>query len=112
LQTVPESEPVFENPAASSSASALQETARMAGAKNCVYVLKSLGARPRYYTGLTSHVPSRLAQHNAGLCSHTASGRPWEVDVVIDFADEARARRFERYLKSGSGNAFAVRHLR
>jgi putative endonuclease len=84
----------------------------MPGAKKCVYVLRSAGASPRYYTGLTSHVPSRLAQHNAGLCRHTASGRPWEVDVVIDFADEARARRFERYLKSGSGLAFAQRHLR
>jgi hypothetical protein len=31
---------------------------------------------------------------------------------VVEFADEARALRFERYLKSGSGVAFAKRHLR
>ncbi len=36
----------------------------------------------------------------------------WHVDVVIEFADEDRAIRFERYLKSASGCAFAQRHLR
>jgi hypothetical protein len=32
--------------------------------------------------------------------------------VVVKFADERRALAFERYLKSGSGCAFAHRHLR
>jgi hypothetical protein len=31
---------------------------------------------------------------------------------VIEFADGRRAVGFERYLKSGSGVAFAHRHLR
>jgi hypothetical protein len=31
---------------------------------------------------------------------------------VVEFADERRAIAFERYLKSGSGVAFAKRHLR
>jgi predicted GIY-YIG superfamily endonuclease len=61
----------------------------------------------RYYTGLTSNVATRLAAHNAGHCTHTADGLPWEIDVVVEFADEARAMAFERYLKSGSGVAFA-----
>ena len=39
------------------------------------------------------------------------SGRPWNVDMVIELADGERALRFERYLKSGSGVAFAKRHL-
>jgi len=38
--------------------------------------------------------------------------RPWAIDVVVQFADEQRSVRFERYLKSGSGVAFAHRHLR
>jgi hypothetical protein len=33
-------------------------------------------------------------------------------DVLVEFADERRALAFERYLKSGSGVAFAKRHLR
>jgi hypothetical protein len=32
--------------------------------------------------------------------------------VVIEFAEERRAVALERYLKSGSGVAFAQRHLR
>jgi hypothetical protein len=31
--------------------------------------------------------------------------------VQLEFADEQTARRFERYLKSGSGRAFAKRHF-
>ena len=84
----------------------------MALAKRFVYVLKNQNTPTRYYTGLTSHVAARLAAHNAGRCPHTAGGGQWEVDVVVEFADEERAVVFERYLKSGSGVAFAQRHLR
>ena len=83
----------------------------MSAAKCVVYVLKSQSSPARYSTGLTSNVPSRLAAHNAGKCPHTASGRPWCVDVVVEFADERRAVAFERYLKSGWGGAFAKRHV-
>jgi hypothetical protein len=34
------------------------------------------------------------------------------VIVVVAFASEKRALEFERYLKSGSGCAFAARHFR
>jgi putative endonuclease len=80
--------------------------------KRFVYVLRSEPDPNRYYTGLTSDTSARLAAHNAGRCSHTASGRPWRLDVVVEFGNEERAVDFERYLKSGSGNAFAKRHLR
>ena len=53
-----------------------------------------------------------VAEHNAGRCTHTAKHGPWTIEVVIEFADERRAVAFERYLKSGSGVAFSVRHLR
>ena len=77
-----------------------------------VYVLKNRDNPSRYYTGLTSNLAARIAGHNAGECGFTAKHRPWSVDVVIEFADERRAVAFERYLKSGSGAAFAQRHLR
>jgi putative endonuclease len=80
--------------------------------KRFVYVLRSLSNRDRYYTGVTANLTSRLAAHNAGECVHTTRNRPWDLDVVIAFRDEARALAFERYLKSGSGCAFAERHLR
>jgi putative endonuclease len=80
--------------------------------KRFVYVLRNHESPPQYYTGVTSDVTRRCAEHNAGSCIHTAKHRPWSVDVVIEFADERRALTFERYLKSGSGVAFAHRHLR
>ena len=80
--------------------------------KRFVYVLKNGEVPPRYYTGLTSDVVKRHLEHNAGSCTHTAKHRPWSIDAVIEFADERRAVAFERYLKSGSGVAFANRHLR
>jgi putative endonuclease len=80
--------------------------------KRFVYVLKNHETPPRYYTGATSDVRARHAYHNAGRCFHTAKYGPWTIDVVVEFADEQRALAFERYLKSGSGVAFAQRHLR
>ena len=77
-----------------------------------VYILRNTENPPRYYTGHTSDVARRYTEHNAGNCVHTAKYRPWIIDVVIEFADERRAVAFERYLKSGSGVAFAQRHLR
>lgn len=77
-----------------------------------VYVLKNSDAPPRFYTGVTANIGARLDAHNAGRCSHTAKYRPWAVDVIVKFADEQRALKFEKYLKSGSGVEFARRHLR
>jgi predicted GIY-YIG superfamily endonuclease len=37
--------------------------------KRFVYVLQSVRTPDRYYTGLTSDVPARLAAHNARLPS-------------------------------------------
>ena len=84
----------------------------MSDSRRIVYVLKNERHPPNYYTGLTANLRDRLDSHNAGRCRHTASGRPWRVDVIVKFADEARAVAFERYLKSGSGSAFAMRHFR
>ena len=76
-----------------------------------VYVLKSADQKPHFYVGRTSDVRARLADHNAGRCSHTARYRPWQLHVTIGYPDEQRAVDFERYLKSGSGRAFAKRHF-
>jgi predicted GIY-YIG superfamily endonuclease len=80
--------------------------------KRFVYILRNNENSTRYYTGLTSHMATRLAEHNEGRCIHTAKHRPWSVDVLIEFSDERRAIALEHYLKSGSGVAFAKRHLR
>jgi putative endonuclease len=80
-------------------------------AKRFVYILRSDSDPARHYTGITSNVPARLEWHNDGPCGCTISHRPWSVVVTVEFPTEKAARRFERYLKSGSGRAFATRHF-
>ena len=76
-----------------------------------VYILRSDSNQSRHYTGLTSDLEKRLKWHNAGQNVDTARDRPWTVVVAFHFADERVARRFEKYLKSGSGREFAKRHF-
>jgi len=76
-----------------------------------VYVLRSDVDTARHYVGLTANIANRIAAHNAGQSVHTARNRPWSLVVSIEFRDERLARRFEHYLKSGSGRAFAKRHF-
>jgi predicted GIY-YIG superfamily endonuclease len=76
-----------------------------------VYLLQSERFPDRHYVGLTTNLQSRLAKHNAGGNPHTAPFRPWVVQTATAFTDQSRAAAFERYLKSGSGRAFAIRHL-
>ena len=77
----------------------------------CVYLLRSLSDPSRRYTGVTSDLDKRLAEHNAGKSPHTTKFAPWECVVTIWFNDNAKAEAFEEYLKHGSGHAFAKRHF-
>ena len=79
--------------------------------KRFVYVLRSETDPDRHYVGVTSDIAERLAWHNAGPCGHTRAHRPWAVVVSIEFPTEQQAIRFEKYLKTGSGRAFATRHF-
>lgn len=80
-------------------------------AKRFVYIIRSLNNPRRRYVGVTSDLTARLAAHNAGQNRSTARWRPWDVDVCVEFRTEVLALRFETYLKSGSGHAFALRHF-
>jgi len=77
----------------------------------CVYLLRSVNDPARRYVGTTGNLDRRLDEHNAGESPHTAKHRPWEVAVSVCFVDDAKAEAFERYLKQGSGHAFAKRHF-
>ncbi len=72
-----------------------------------VYILNSELKAERFYVGVTDDIDRRLAEHNSGKLPNTARYRPWRVKTYIAFSDEAQAFAFEKYLKSGSGRAFA-----
>ena len=82
-----------------------------ANAKRFVYIIRSDADPSRHYTGISSNVGVRLEWHNRGPCGYTLHYRPWSLVVALEFPTEHDARRFERYLKSGSGRAFSKRHF-
>ncbi len=77
-----------------------------------VYILQSLSEPDRFYTGLCKDVRSRLNAHNAGQSHHTSKYKPWKLVSCHWFEEPQTAAAFERYLKSGSGRAFAQKRLR
>ena len=79
--------------------------------RRIVYIIRSDSDPARHYTGITNDVKSRLEWHNSGPSGYTVHNRPWSLVVSIEFATEKAARRFEKYLKSGSGRAFTKRHF-
>jgi putative endonuclease len=79
--------------------------------KRFVYVLRSDRDPSRHYIGTTSEVENRLDWHNHGPCGHTVRHRPCSLAVVVELPAEQLAARFEKYLKTGSGRAFARRHF-
>ena len=79
--------------------------------KRIVYILRSDADPSRHYIGITNDLLARLKWHNAEPSGYTVDFRPWSIAVVIEFPTEREAVRFERYLKSGSGRAFAKRHF-
>lgn len=76
-----------------------------------VYLLESETAQGERYVGVTSDLKRRLAEHNGGKSGHTAKFLPWRIVTYVAFSNQAKAASFERYLKSGSGHAFANKRL-
>ena len=76
-----------------------------------VYMLQSRQLPQAHYVGITSDLDARLKWHNKGAVPATRNLRPWAFKTTVAFTDELRARAFERYLKSGSGRAFASKHF-
>ena len=74
-----------------------------------VYILKC--SDNTYYTGHTSNLDERLKRHNKGENNYTKPRRPVVLVTYLAFVDKYKAFEFEKYLKSGSGKAFAIKRL-
>jgi len=75
-----------------------------------VYILVSETNEKAHYS-ITRDLMAGLMEHNQGKCLHTAKRRPWRIETAIAYRSEVKARRFERYLKTGSGREFSRRHF-
>lgn len=74
-----------------------------------LYILKC--SYDSYYVGCTGNLSQRIRRHSEGKVHYTKNKLPVKMLSCIVFRDRARAFKFEKYLKSGSGMAFRNRHL-
>lgn len=74
-----------------------------------VYLLRC--ADGTLYTGCTSNLQARMDRHWKGTVHYTSTRLPVELITYIVFQDKYKAYDLEKYLKSGSGRAFAQKRL-
>lgn len=74
-----------------------------------VYILKCRDGLP--YTGCTQDLKARFERHTSGHVPATKFRLPVELVFYCAFKDKYKAFEFEKYLKSGSGRAFAEKRL-
>jgi putative endonuclease len=76
-----------------------------------VYILRSETHPDHTYIGSTRDLRARIAQHNSGKSIHTNKFKPWTLLAYVALPQRELADKFEKYLKSGSGRAFAGKHF-
>lgn len=74
-----------------------------------VYIVKC--SDDSYYTGYTANLESRMERHQSGKVHYTSTRLPVELVFYCSFVDKYKALKFERYLKAGSGKAFAQKRF-
>lgn len=76
-----------------------------------VYLLRPLKNTSKTYVGFTTDFEQRVKAHNSGESVHTQKYMPWKLIAYVAFDCEKKAMDFEKYIKVGSGYAFAKRRL-
>jgi len=74
-----------------------------------VYILRCSDGK--HYVGYTKDFQDRMARHRRGEVKFTSSRLPFEIAAVVALPDKYRALKLEDYFKTGSGRAFALKHL-
>ena len=74
------------------------------------YILLSTKSHIFYY-GSTQNIKKRLLKHNSAEVQSTKSHLPWKLVWYGAFETKQQSENFEKYLKSGSGKAFAYKRL-
>ena len=75
-----------------------------------VYVLVST-SDSFTYIGSTNNLTRRLEEHNAGLVPSTKHYRPLHLNAYVAVQTEYKARKLEKYFKTGSGKAILKKRI-
>ncbi len=75
-----------------------------------VYIIQSQKDQS-YYTGFTEDLKQRIKGHNWHEAIYSKSKAPLDLVWFCSFRDKKKALDFEKYLKQGSGFAFARKRL-
>ena len=63
------------------------------------------------YTGTTPNLKRRINEHKKGYVDSTRDKRPIHLVWYCEFKEKVLALKFEKYLKTGSGQAFRNKRL-
>jgi len=75
-----------------------------------VYILRNVGKR-FIYIGSTNNLDQRLVEHKNGVVQSTKAYRPLELAAYIAVKSEHKARKLEKYFKTGSGKAVLKKRI-
>ncbi|MDP1707059.1 MAG: GIY-YIG nuclease family protein [bacterium] len=74
-----------------------------------VYIL--INSRCRKYIGFSEDLKTRLRAHQSKSVKTTKNADDMQLTFYAAFKTKTKALAFEKYLKQGSGFAFANKHL-
>ena len=75
-----------------------------------VYILKS-SIKDFICVGLTDDLTRRMDEHEAGLVQSTKAYRPLILVAYVAVPTERKARKLEKYFKTGSGKAVLKKRI-
>lgn len=75
-----------------------------------VYIIQSQKDHS-FYKGFSTNLKKQLIKHNSRGQKYTSTKVPYVLVWYCGFTQKKDALQFEKYLKSGSGFAFAKKHL-
>lgn len=75
-----------------------------------VYILKSK-KHDWHYIGSTEDLKKRFKSHNQGENQSTKHYAPFELEAYVAVKTETKARKLEKYFKTGSGRAILMKRI-
>jgi len=75
-----------------------------------VYVIKSKNEDWRYI-GSTGNLKERFRSHNVGENQSTKHYAPFELEAYVAVNTESKARKLEKYFKTGSGKSILEKRI-